>query len=295
MESLSDKLVDIFSMLSSDLRLVSESDIKVPSLSLNKRLSTVRDFIKWCTRVNALSAVGPALFSPQDILQEALDCFCATFPNGSDRLSVAVAIGAKLNMSKANVEFVCNKFKPAIQIAPLSFTVGRITLTRENDETRLVIQSNAHFAFTRHSLTLLESIAVCVSQNEPVLLVGETGTGKTSVVQHLASLCGRSLRVVNMSQQSDSTDLIGGFKPMEMKQLVTPVREEFEKLFGKSFSRKQNSAFLTHVQQCFGKGKWELLFKLMMHSQGAALKKLSKSKFINGLLVFVFPVLTWYS
>lgn len=35
-------------------------------------------------------------------------------------------------------------------------------------------------------MRLVEALAAAVSQNEAVLLVGETGTGKTSMVQHLA-------------------------------------------------------------------------------------------------------------
>lgn len=46
------------------------------------------------------------------------------------------------------------------------------------------------FAATRPSAVLLEQLAVCVSRGEPVLLVGETGTGKTSTVQYLAKLAG---------------------------------------------------------------------------------------------------------
>ena len=48
----------------------------------------------------------------------------------------------------------------------------------------------AKFAFTRQAVALLERIAVCVAKNEPVLLVGETGTGKTSSVQYLAQQMG---------------------------------------------------------------------------------------------------------
>lgn len=46
------------------------------------------------------------------------------------------------------------------------------------------------FAATRPSSVLLEQLAVCVTKGEPVLLVGETGTGKTSTVQYLAGLTG---------------------------------------------------------------------------------------------------------
>jgi midasin len=37
---------------------------------------------------------------------------------------------------------------------------------------------------------LLEGVAAAVARSEPVLLVGETGTGKTAIVQHLAEQVG---------------------------------------------------------------------------------------------------------
>lgn len=47
------------------------------------------------------------------------------------------------------------------------------------------------FAATRPSTVLMEQLAVCVVKGEPVLLVGETGTGKTSAVQYLAHITGK--------------------------------------------------------------------------------------------------------
>lgn len=67
-----------------------------------------------------------------------------------------------------------------------------------------------NFAFTRQASALLEGITVAVSNQEPVLLVGETGCGKTSCVQYLAWQTGHQLTVINMNQQSDSSDLLGG-------------------------------------------------------------------------------------
>lgn len=51
-----------------------------------------------------------------------------------------------------------------------------------------------------------------------------------------------------MNQQSDSTDLLGGFKPIDLRLIIAPVREHFETLFCKTFSRKQNIKFLNHIQ-----------------------------------------------
>ena len=43
------------------------------------------------------------------------------------------------------------------------------------------------FANTAHTLRLMEAMAAAVAVREPVLLVGETGTGKTTLVQQLAN------------------------------------------------------------------------------------------------------------
>ena len=40
------------------------------------------------------------------------------------------------------------------------------------------------------------------------------------------------------------------FKPVQVSQLVAPVREEFEQLFHATFSVKQNAQFLASIQVC---------------------------------------------
>lgn len=52
------------------------------------------------------------------------------------------------------------------------------------------------FVEIRTSLHILERIAGSVKHNEPVLLVGETGTGKTTLVQNLAARVGQKLTVL---------------------------------------------------------------------------------------------------
>lgn len=61
------------------------------------------------------------------------------------------------------------------------------------------MQSQEHripFVEIRSSLYVLERIACSVKHNEPVLLVGETGTGKTTLVQNLALRLGQKLTVL---------------------------------------------------------------------------------------------------
>ena len=87
--------------------------------------------------------------------------------------------------------------------------IGRITLvTTTNNSTTTTNPSSSsssslattaaatapsflqQYAFNRHSLRMLEQLAACVSMDEPVLLVGETGSGKTSAVQVTPSRLG---------------------------------------------------------------------------------------------------------
>ena len=48
---------------------------------------------------------------------------------------------------------------------------------------------------------------------EPVLLVGETGTGKTTVVQAAAGAADARLHIVNCNQHTEASDFLGGFRP----------------------------------------------------------------------------------
>ena len=58
------------------------------------------------------------------------------------------------------------------------------------------------FAMHRPAASLITRLAAAVSFAEPVLLTGETGTGKTSVVTHLASLLRRPLCVCSQGSSS---------------------------------------------------------------------------------------------
>jgi midasin len=46
-----------------------------------------------------------------------------------------------------------------------------------------------------------------------VLLVGETGTGKTTVCQLLALLRAQHLHILNCNQHTETSDFLGGFRP----------------------------------------------------------------------------------
>ncbi|XP_029902559.1 midasin isoform X2 [Myripristis murdjan] len=251
--------------------------------SLEGRALSLRDLLKWCERISS-NFDSSSSATAQHVFLEALDCFTAMLSCAESRLRMAEVIGSKLNISKEKAQHFCQMYQPDISLTELEASVGRVSLGRKQTEVVQLSVEIQTFAATRPSAVLLEQLAVCVTKGEPVLLVGETGTGKTSTVQYLARATGHKLRVVNMNQQSDTADLLGGYKPVDHKLILLPLREAFEDLFSQTYSRKQNLTFLGHVQTCFRGKRWQDLLKLMDHVCKSALTKELQEKSNAALL-----------
>lgn len=68
--------------------------------------------------------------------------------------------------------------------------------------------------WTRSLRRLFMLLHKALANNEPVLLVGETGTGKTSVCQVYSLYKGQNMRTVNCHQNTEASDIIGGLRPV---------------------------------------------------------------------------------
>ncbi|XP_057307926.1 midasin-like isoform X2 [Hydractinia symbiolongicarpus] len=276
LSSIASKMVDIYSLVSSDVTLESDNDVAQTKLSAGSRQSTPRDLLKWCCHTSRSIEQCNQIPAQECIFLKALNCFCLSVPKIKDRHAIAYSVGAKLGLTKEKVEYYLYNYKPTVVKTDFFFKVGEVKLNKEVCKIINLHSSKQRFSFTRHSLKLLEDIAEGVMNNEPILLVGETGCGKTSTVQFLAEQCGQTVNVVNMSQQSDMADLLGGFKPMDMGQVVKPLKEMFVDLFIETYSQKQNLKFLGHVDQCFGQKKWSTLIKLFVYCCQKALGRKKK-------------------
>jgi midasin len=94
-------------------------------------------------------------------------------------------------------------------------------------------------------------------------------------VQRLANLTGRTLIVQNLSLQTDSTDLLGGYKPLEMRHVARGVYGEFVELFVSCFSRSQNAQFLNFVLTAFEKNDWKKLAQCFLKAASMGENKVS--------------------
>jgi midasin len=286
LKTLAEKFVQVYASVSDQF-----SQPKLMSLtkSSSGRQISPRDLMKWAKRVSFLlskkgiSASYESLPSGiyEDIFTEAVDCFASFIPTYEAREFIANVIGESLEVSAARVKLFLTKHLPALSETPSSFVVGRgqIEKAREVSKTksRLAASQRSKFALTGHSLRLMEQVVVASSMAEPALLVGETGTGKTTVVQHLANVLNKNLVVINVSQQTEVGDLLGGYKPVDSKMIAVPLRDEFDGLFESTFSSKKNERFLDLLNKSFIKGYWGNTVKLWKEAYRMAQEILSKS------------------
>ena len=254
-------------------------DLTSPNISYgivkSDNLRTIRpqDLLRWCERVqNLLSDAGitsgnePISDTIQDyILLEAVDCFVGSCPSGPQRTVALDLIGQALHIPVARTRHCLTARKPDLVITDSSLRLGRITLRKQNKSTGTKLSSNTEnspFAVTDHVARHMESIATAVKMAEPCLLVGETGCGKTTIVQRLADMMGRKLTVVNLSQQSEAGDLLGGFKPVNMRALATPMTEEFNELLTMTFTSKKNQLYIEALGKLVAKSRWAKVLAL---------------------------------
>jgi midasin len=283
-EAIVDSALAVFrSMDQSGRTATHEDNTKVAQLNnrwIGREVS-VRDLFKLFARIEATVAFEKyATYATESqrtlCLAEAVDVFIAACPDSETRREFVRKIAApSWGVSADLASRYVDTRGPTVQLHSISTEVGRATIPVSDSQAGKRMKSES-FAETSYALRLVEQIAVCVRQNESALLVGETGTGKTSILQHLAKLAGRELIVQNLSLQTDSTDLLGGYRPLEMQHVARRVYQTFVDLFTSTFSRKQNAEFLSLASTSMQKRNWKRLSQLFRRAAQMGLNKVKE-------------------
>lgn len=158
-------------------------------------------------------------------LDEALDVFAGCLPAGRGREVVTRALALLWGFAPDTVAAYLSA-APAFEWAADHVTLGRVRIALEAP-----VAPPRGFFWTKQSLRLAQQIYQCAAHEEPMLLVGETGCGKTTLIQQVARLLGKKLVVLNMNDQTQGSDLLGGFKPVDLRQLAVPLYNRCCSLF----------------------------------------------------------------
>jgi midasin len=247
----SDTFMSTFSTIRGRLGLAS-----LPST----RSITSGDLFKWCRRVERLSPLADSGLNYDTIFLEGVDCLVAHVPSGPAQDEVIETIARTLHIDPNRRDHLLHA--RSINLALHGLNPKALSKT---------------FSTNQHTVQLLRRILSAVKNCEPLLLVGETGTGKTTAIQQLAKSAGKKLTVVNLSQQLESSDLLGGMKPIDLRRLAMTIQEEFEQLFLISFSRKDNGQFLELLSKSIAKGQWKRACKLWKGAIQEAKKEINSN------------------
>ena len=198
---------------------------------VRQRPPTIRDLIKWCQRCSNKD------LDSEILVLEGLDCFCAHL--GKAGKENATKLAHKFNVTSERMFFLSEERSPPFQVTQDLIHIGRVHLTAKTKSNKE--EHERPYYMTRPASRLLEFIAMCIHQSEPALIVGETGVGKTSAIQFLAQKTGHEFVAVNLNQQTESCDLIGGIKPVNVEHYVVPLYRDFLAQFTATFDSKANA------------------------------------------------------
>jgi len=84
-----------------------------------------------------------------------------------------------------------------------------LELPRRKRPHRLTPPVDPNFYLDYDIADQLKALAVAVLKNRPVLVIGETGAGKTSLIRYLAAKANAPYRRLNLNGQTNADDLIG--------------------------------------------------------------------------------------
>lgn len=234
-------------------------------LKRQRVFTETRQFIRWVERISLflggrITKHQIELAVREELLRETLNCFLAGISSRDTRLSVALSVGQRLFISDESVKASLFHRVPTLSVEEDVIKIGNFSVRVFSQRP---VVSAAQFAFAGLSLRLMEQLAAAVLVNSPVLLVGETGTGKSTVVQAFANICrARRFLAINLNQQSDSSDLLGGYKPLSTSSYMCSLKERFEDLFKDTFNMASNEAFLHAVCRSVARKNYTQTLKL---------------------------------
>eukprot|EP00871_Galdieria_phlegrea_P001660 jgi/Galph1/2495/GphlegSOOS_G1150.1 len=216
----------------------------------SNRILSLMDLIRVCCRLDSLRERGEILNNEMAVC-ECLDVMVAWIPDRTRRQFLYQILSDAWSVPIDTIRNFDLSYRPDFNIRKNSnekeILIGRAKLKNTNHATSRYSDMYGKLSFMSHTLRLWERIARCVEMNEPVLLSGETGTGKTSAVQELARLMNIPLVVYNLSPQTDWSDLVGTFRSYHLFQEMEKLCRSFLEAFQESFGVEKNRTFLDNL------------------------------------------------
>ncbi|VWU53406.1 dynein-related AAA-type ATPase, putative, partial [Hepatocystis sp. ex Piliocolobus tephrosceles] len=100
---------------------------------------------------------------------------------------------------------------------------------------------NHSFLLTSVHRPILYEIMEAIYNKESLLLIGDTGVGKTALVDYISKLFNKKLHVFVFSEQSEASDLIGNYYPFNMSVKTNELLNKFQNFVTNYFAMYTNT------------------------------------------------------
>ncbi|KAH9415304.1 AAA ATPase midasin [Dermatophagoides pteronyssinus] len=100
---------------------------------------------------------------------------------------------------------------------------------------------NIHYCF-HQQFSIIESILICIEMNWLSILIGDSGIGKSHLIQLIANICGQQLNIIHANSEMDTIDLLGGFEQKDFNVDIKNLENEIVRYgFGEIVKPKSSS------------------------------------------------------
>ena len=162
-----------------------------------KSFATLRDLFRWA-------------FRKADTIEELA-------MNGYMLLAERVRKEEDRVIVKGVIETVMSRGGPRVTIEEEQVYVRELSAAQERCFNGVDF---AKIVWTRAMRRLFALVSRAIEHNEPVLLVGNTGCGKTTICQAIAETFQKRLSVVNAHHNTETSDLLGAQRPVRGKAVI---------------------------------------------------------------------------
>ena len=187
----------------------------------------LRDLLRWCDLIEAAAATAAAddpdsvdsngrtqtdVELAMDAAERAVDATFATLfvrrlRTAADRAECAELFASAFGRPPTPPT------PPAVAIRDGALRVGHAVFPCGGASAN--VEHDTPLGLLRGQLGALEAAAHCAARGWMTIVVGPPASGKTSLVQTLASLAGRTLRQVALTAATDTSELLGSFEQKE--------------------------------------------------------------------------------
>ncbi|CEF65608.1 Midasin [Strongyloides ratti] len=216
---------------------------KLKELQPRGRQLISKDLFCACKRLEKINGLSENV----KVMMELIDVWVLFVDKKEIVFELGKLIASHLAVTVDQLHHALNIRKPSVEASKTGVTIGRVFLSKHKEH--IIKIKHCSYGMTKDLCQLMERIAICIDNKEPILLTGETGVGKTSGIQTIAMYLNAHLEVVNLSQHSESSDLIGGYKPVSPMTLLLPIRETFLDLMKNCFNMEKNQKFIGHLDK----------------------------------------------